>query len=161
MHTWLPFIIALILMVIGLTGIIVPALPDMLFIFLGVLVYGIWTGFEKVTLGFILLFLALAVFSFLFDWLGMILGAKKTKATNWGILGAVLGAILGLFLAGFVGMILASLIGTIAFELIFAKKTLADSAKAGLGSVFGMLFAVIFKLVLAGVMIGLFLFRVF
>ena len=157
----LPFIIALILMVIGLAGIIVPVLPDMIFLFLGALVYGIWTGFEKVTVSFILLFLALAIFSYLFDWLGMILGAKKSKATNWGILGAVLGAILGIFLGGILGMVLLALIGTIAFELIFAKKSLADSTKAGVGSVLGMIFAVIFKLVLAGVMIGLFLFRVF
>ncbi len=157
----LPFIIALILMFVGLAGIIIPFLPDMILIFLGALVYGIWTGFEKVTVGLVLIFLALAVLSFLFDWLGMILGAKKTKATNWGILGAILGSIVGIFVGGILGMILLALVGTIAFELIFAKKSFADSAKAGVGSVFGIIFAVIFKLVLAGIMIGLFLFKVF
>jgi len=159
MSLW-PFIIALILILIGLAGIIIPGLPDMIFIFLGVLIYGIWTGFEKITVGFILIFLVLALVSYLFDWLGIILGAKKSRATTLGIIGAVLGGILGILVGGILGMILMTVVGTVIFEIIFAKKNLTDSIKAGIGSIIGMICGIFLKLILAGTMIGLFLARI-
>ena len=156
-----PFIIAVILIVIGLAGILVPGLPDFFFIFLGVLVYGIWTSFETITVKFILIFLGLVILGYFLDWLGTVLGAKRSKATNFGILGAVMGGILGIFFGGLVGMVLFSLVGTIIFELVFAQKNLAESVKAGVGSLVGMIFGIILKLVLAGIMIGLFFSKVF
>jgi len=156
-----PFIIALILMTIGLVGIIIPGLPDLVFIFLGVLLYGFWTNFETINLTFLLIFLALTIFGYFFDWLGTILGAKKNKATNFGIIGALLGGILGIFWGGILGMILFTLAGTIIFEIIFAQKNLEDSIKAGMGSVLGMTLGIILKFVLAGIMIGLFLAHIF
>ena len=63
---WAPFIIAIILILLGLAGIFIPGLPDFIFIFLAVLIYGIWTGFEKITIVFILIVLGLVVLSYLF-----------------------------------------------------------------------------------------------
>lgn len=157
----IPFIIALILILIGLLGIIIPFLPDMFFVFLGILIFAILTGFEKITLSFILIILLLTLFSYLFDWIGVTLGAKKSKASNVGIIGAILGALLGIFCGGLLGMVLFSLLGTTIFELIFAHKNLADSLKAGAGSVFGLFFSIILKFALAGIIIGLFLARIF
>jgi len=156
-----PLIFALILMLIGLAGIIIPGLPDLVFIFLGALVYAIWTGFSTISVGFILFFLGLTIFGLLLDWLGAALGIKKTGATRWGIFGAVLGGILGVFFAGIFGMILLAAVGTVIFEMIFAKKNLTNSVKAGIGSIIGIICGIFLKLILAGVMISLFLVRIF
>src|SRR3989304_2234525 len=121
-----PFIVALIVMLVGLAGILVPGLPDLIFVFLGALIYSIWTGFEKTNLIFIIIFLALTLFGLLFDWLGAILGAKSGKADFMGILGAIVGAIVGIFIGGLVGIIGGAFIGTILFEMIFSHKTIAS-----------------------------------
>ena len=156
-----PFIIALIFILVGLAGIIIPGLPDIIFIFLGILIFALWTGFKGINFTFLLIFFGLTVFSYLFDWLGLILGAKTEKATLWGIFGAVIGAILGIFLGGIIGMILLAFVGTILFELIFAKKDIKKALKAGAGSTLGMIFGILFKFVLAAVMIGLFFAKIF
>jgi uncharacterized protein YqgC (DUF456 family) len=157
----IPFIIALILIIIGLIGIILPGLPDLIFIFLGILIYAIWTHFSTISMTWIFIFLSFTLFGYLFDWLGAILGAKKAKSSKWGIIGAVLGGFLGIFAGGILGMIILAILGTIIFEIIFAKKEIIESTKAGFGTLIGMIFGIFLKFVLAGVMIGIFISKVF
>jgi len=158
---WAPFIIAIILILLGLAGIFIPGLPDFIFIFLAVLIYGIWTGFEKITIVFILIVLGLVVLSYLFDWLGMILGAKKYKATNYGIIGAVLGSFLGIFIGGLAGMIGGAFLGVVLFEIVFAKKDQKEAARIGLGTIIGIFASIVLKFVLAGIIIVWFLTKIF
>jgi len=150
-------IIAFIFMLLGLLGIIIPGLPDTILIFAGALIYAIWTRFSEVNLNLILILGGLALVTYLFDYLGAVLGAKKFGASKLGIIGAILGGILGLSLFSFLGLILGAILGTAFFEIIFAQKDLKTALKAGLGTFLGLIFGIFLKIIVAVLMIGLFI----
>lgn len=144
-------------MFIGLLGIVIPGLPDIIFIFVGTLIYAIWTHFDKISGNLILIFAALTFFSYLFDYLGTALGAKKFGASRYGIIGAILGAFLGFILFSFIGLIFGAIFGTAIFEMIFARKEYNAALKAGYGAFLGLFLGMLGKIIIAIIMIGLFI----
>ncbi|HJQ98775.1 MAG TPA: DUF456 domain-containing protein, partial [Candidatus Polarisedimenticolaceae bacterium] len=99
------WLVGILLVVVGLAGLILPALPGVPLVFLGVVAIAWADAFTKIggwTLGVcgVLTLIAVAV-----DYLAGALGAKKFGATGWGIAGAIVGIIPGLFF-GLPGMIL-------------------------------------------------------
>jgi len=143
-------------MLLGLLGIIIPFLPDLFLIFLGALIYGLYSGFGTVTVTIVIIFGALAVLSFIFDYLAQIYGTKKYKASAWGQAGAIVGLIVGIFTPGFVFIILGPIIGVVLFEMIFARRTWQEAIHAGKGAFFGFLLGSMIKIILALAMIGWF-----
>jgi hypothetical protein len=116
------FWVALGAMIIGLFGVFVPILPDVVFIWFVILIYAIAEGFAAIDpLTFIVLtFLGALGFSAEF-WMSQA-GAKVSGASTWSILAGVLlgaigavigliffgiGAVPGAFLGGLIGLILA------------------------------------------------------
>jgi len=150
-------ILVISLMLTGFIGIIVPFLPDLFLIFLGALIYGLYSGFSSVSITVVIIFGVLTGLSFLFDYLAQIYGTKKYQASSWGQLGAVIGLIVGIFSPGFIFIIIGPVIGVIIFELIFAKRTWQESIHAGKGAMFGFLLGSAIKIILALIMIGWFL----
>lgn len=144
-------------MIIGFVGIIVPFIPDIILIFLGALVYGLYTDFTVISGSIIIVFALLTILAFLIDVIASILGAKTQKASIYGQIGAVVGALFGLFTSGIFGIIIGPVLGVVIFEIIFAQKKLNQAAKAGLGALLGFVFGSLFKIVLAAFMIGWFI----
>jgi len=85
------------------------------------------------------------------------LGAKKFGGTGWGMAGAVIGGIVGIFIGGVWGIFLGPLVGAVLFEMIFAKKDMATSLKAGWGTFIGILISMILKL---GLSVGIIIFTI-
>ena len=148
------FICAAVLVVTGLIGLILPAIPGALFLLAG-LVLAAWAeNFTFVGLGTLAILAVLALLTFGVDLWATMFGAKKFGASKRAMIGAVIGALGGVFL-GFPGVIFGPFIGAMLGELS-AQRGFQEAARAGLGATLGLALGVAVKLALAFAMIGIF-----
>jgi uncharacterized protein YqgC (DUF456 family) len=150
------WIVAALLVVAGLAGTVVPALPGVPLVFAGLFV-GAWIGdFEAVgwtTLGILAV---LAAIAWVVDFLAGAMGARYLGATSRAFWGATLGAFVGIFF-GIAGMLLGPFIGAMIGELS-GGNSLVSSGRAGVGAWLGIVVATAIKLALVFLMIGIFVF---
>jgi uncharacterized protein YqgC (DUF456 family) len=157
MGTTVLIIICSILMVVGLFGVVLPLLPGIPLSWLGLFIYALGTGFERISIATVVVFFILTVLTLVLDFAAPMLGAKKYQASKLGVFGAFLGFTVGIFIFGFIGIILGPLIGAFLGELIAKKKpkqALGSALGAFIGFVAGTLFKIIVILVMAGFFIA-------
>jgi uncharacterized protein YqgC (DUF456 family) len=148
------FVVAAILVVLGLAGTIVPVLPGILLVFGGLFLAAWADGFQHVGAVGLSIIGALGVASLGFDFVASLLGAKRVGASPLALAGAAIGGIVGVFL-GIAGVILGPFIGAVAGEYL-ARGRLAQAGKVGFGTWIGLLLAAVAKVVVAFLMIGTF-----
>lgn len=149
-------IISILLIVTGLIGIVIPILPGSFFVYLGLFLYGLYTGAISLTVLIILAVLIIGLMTlnyFIGLW-----GIKKMGATKYGTWGGVIGIIVGLVFSpfGLVSIFLCPILGTIIGEFIGGKKLL-ESTKISLGHLIGYFIALILEFTLASYMIYIFI----
>ncbi len=150
------YVLAGILILIGLAGTILPMLPGVPIVFAGMLLAA-WTGHFQEISGWTVLFLAvLAVLALLLDFVAGLLGAKRVGASAMALWGTVIGTIVGLFF-GLLGIVLGPFFGAVAGELL-SGKSVTRSAHVGLATWIGLLFGTLAKLALSFTMLGVFVF---
>jgi len=154
------FLVVGVLMVGGLLGAFIPVIPSTPLIFIGALIYAVFTDFKGVTVWVLVSLGLLTVLSQLLDYVAGLYGAKKLNASGWGMAGAVVGAIMGIVAGGLVGVIVGPFLGAFAFELVFARRNTEDALRAGLGALIGTLGGILGKLLIGLVMCGVFLWSV-
>lgn len=159
--TTLYYLLAILLVVVGIAGTILPALPGLPLVFAGMLLAA-WAGdFQQVGMPMLVVLGLLTLFSLAVDFSATALGAKRVGASRLAIIGAMLGTFGGLFF-GPLGLLLGPFVGAIGGELIHRrslhKQDLGQAAKIGVGTWFGILFGTVLKLALAFTMLGLFAF---
>src|SRR5512139_2952041 len=145
---------AVLLVIVGLAGTVLPVLPGVAFVFAGLLLAAWADGFARVgaiTITILGLLTALAVAA---DFAASALGAKKLGASPRGILGATIGAVVGIFF-GLPGLVLGPFVGAVAGELS-ARRELLHAGRAGLGTWLGIVLGSVAKLTLAFLMLGVF-----
>jgi len=153
-------IICAVLILIGLVGVIMPYLPGVPVAWLGLFIYAIGTDWERLSVTTIVVFGAITVLALLVDFIAPLLGAKKYKASKWGIIGASIGLFLGIIIFQIWGIILGPLLGALIGELIAGKST--DIAlKSALGTFIGFIFGTLMKVVIVLVMAGFFVVSLF
>lgn len=153
------YVIAAILILIGLIGTVLPALPGLPLVFAGMLLAA-WAGdFQQVGVPMLVLLGVLTLVSLAVDFWATALGAQRVGASRKAIIGAMLGTFAGLFF-GPIGLLLGPFAGALAGELLHRRRLgasdLGDAAKIGFGTWLGILFGVVLKLGLAFAMLGLF-----
>ncbi|HSD18271.1 MAG TPA: DUF456 domain-containing protein [Thermomonas sp.] len=153
------YLLAIVLVMVGIAGTVLPALPGLPLVFAGMLLAA-WAGdFQQVGIPMLVVLGLLTVFSLAVDFWATALGAKRVGASRLAIIGAMLGTLGGLFL-GPVGLLLGPFAGAIGGELVhrrsLQKQDLGQAAKIGVGTWFGILFGTVLKLALAFTMLGLF-----
>jgi uncharacterized protein YqgC (DUF456 family) len=146
------------LFLLGLIGIFLPALPGVVLIFAGTLLFAIVEGFHRISGGTIGVFAALTVLSVALDYAAGAVGAKRYQASRWGVAGAAIGMIVGLFF-GLPGIVLGPLVGAVALELLGGRDA-RDALRAGWGTLVGFLGGVVLKLAIGIAIIGVFLYKV-
>lgn len=149
-------IITLIIIFLGFLGVVIPILPGVPLIFIGILIYAGLTHFQIVGATSLIIFGLMAILSIIFDYLPGFFGAKKFGVSKLGIFGAFLGLILGLIFGGPIGLILGPLIGVLTFELI-VHQDIIKAGKSGTGYFIGFIFGYLANLFLAIIMIILFI----
>ena len=155
--TILWWLLAVLTVIAGLGGTIVPAVPGVPLVFAGLFV-GAWIGgFEMVGWGMIGILAALALVAWIVDFIAGAAGARYMGASVRSFWGATIGAVVGLFF-GLPGLLLGPFIGAVLGEFS-GDRNLVRSGRAGLGAWLGIVVATAVKLTIAFLMIGLFLFR--
>ncbi len=97
--------LAVILVVVGLVGVVLPALPGTVLIFAGLLLAAWADGFTRVGVVTLVIIGVIGVASYGVDFVASALGARHLGASKRAMVGAAFGTVLGLFL-GIPGLIL-------------------------------------------------------
>jgi uncharacterized protein YqgC (DUF456 family) len=153
--TILLWVIAVVLVVVGLAGTVLPALPGAMLIVAGLVVAAWADGFMKVGVWTLVVIGAIGAASYLVDFAAAALGAKKFGASPRAMVGAGLGTLLGLFL-GLPGIIIGPFLGAVIGELT-VHRDMAKVGKAGVAAWIGFLIGMAVKVGIAFLMIAIFL----
>jgi uncharacterized protein YqgC (DUF456 family) len=148
------WIIAVILVIVGIAGIVLPALPGVVLVFIGLLLAAWAEGFQAIGWVTISLLAGLMVLALITDVLATTLGVKRVGASRWAIIGSVIGTIAGL-LFGFAGIIIGPFVGAAVGEY-YARRDVVQAGRAGLGTWAGIILGTAVKLAMAFSMIALF-----
>lgn len=150
------YALSALLILVGLAGIVLPALPGLPIVFGGMLLAA-WTGDFTLISGWTIGVLAvLTGVALALDFIAGLLGAQRVGASKLALFGAAIGTLVGLFF-GLLGLIVGPFAGAVLGELAHGREA-AKSMKVGLGTWLGMAFGAIVKITLAFVMLGIFLF---
>jgi len=153
------WVLAVALMLVGLLGVFLPALPGVPLLFAGMVIAAAIDDFQRIgwlTLG-VLGFLT--VVAFVIDFVVTALGAKSSGASKRAVWGAALGTIVGIFF-GFAGLVLGPFIGAVIGELSVHGRV-DQAGRAGLATWIGLIFGTLIKLAIAFSMIGVFVLAYF
>ena len=146
--------LAAILVVVGLAGTILPALPGVPFVFMGLLIAA-WIGdFQRIGWPTLIILAVLTALAIAADLVAAMFGAQRAGASRLALLGAAIGSVVGLFF-GLIGIFVLPFIGAVIGELI-ARQRLAQAARVGFATWLGMLIGALAKLSLAITMLGVF-----
>jgi uncharacterized protein YqgC (DUF456 family) len=149
------WIVAILLVLAGIAGAVLPALPGVPLVFVGLLV-GAWIDhFQKVGWFTLVVLGLLTLLSFAVDFLATSMGAKRVGASKWAVAGSALGTLAGLFF-GIPGLIFGPFLGAVAGELI-ARRGQRQAVRSGFGAWIGLLVGTAGKLALIFAMVGIFL----
>ena len=150
------YVLAGILILVGIAGTVLPALPGLPLVFIGMLLAA-WAGdFQRVGWIPLVVLGLLTVFSLGIDLLATSLGAKRVGASRLAVTGALLGTLAGLFF-GLVGLFVGPFVGALVGELIHGREV-RRAATVGFGTWLGIALGVVLKIGLAFAMLGLFAF---
>lgn len=148
------WMLAVLLMLVGIAGTFLPALPGTVLVFAGMVV-GAWAdGFARVGWPVLVVLGLLTAVSYLVDLGAAAIGVRKFGASRRAAVGAALGTLLGLFF-GLPGLILGPFVGAVAGE-VWARRDVHGAGRAGLGAWLGFLLGAVLKLALVFAMVGLF-----
>jgi uncharacterized protein len=146
--------VAVVLIVIGIAGLVLPAIPGAPVLFVG-LVLAAWAdNFTYVGWPTLVVLGILALLTYVADFAATAFGAKRFGASKRAIIGAMVGAVVGLFF-GFVGVLIGPFVGAVIGELS-ARRDLQAAARAGIGATIGLAIGAAAKLALAFSMVGIF-----
>lgn len=145
---------AVILVVVGLIGVVLPALPGTVLIFAGLLLAAWADGFARVGITTIVIIGIIGAASYGVDFAAAALGAKKLGASKRAMAGAAIGTVLGLFL-GLPGLIIGPFAGAVLGELS-VDRDWKKAGKAGVAAWIGFAIGTAVKVGIAFGMLGIF-----
>ena len=148
------WLLAAVLVLAGLVGLVLPALPGAPLLFAGLLVAAWVEDFSYVGSGTLGVLGAMALLTYAVDFVAGALGAKRFGASNRAIVGAAIGAMVGIFF-GLPGILLGPFVGAVVGELT-GRRGARDAARAGVGATVGLALGAAAKLALAFSMLGIF-----
>ena len=147
--------LAVALVLVGLAGTILPALPGPILVFAGLWLAAWADGFAHVGWPTLVLLGMLTAAAYLVDLAAAALGVRRFGASKRAAAGAALGTLLGLFF-GLPGLIAGPFVGAVLGE-IWARRALHGAGKAGAAAWVGFLVGSVVKLALVFAMVGIFL----
>lgn len=151
--TYSVYACAILLILVGLAGTIIPALPGIPMIFAGAWLIAYMEDYMYFGWGTLIALGVLTVISIIIDWVSQTMGAQKAGATKMGLTGALLGTIIGIPF-GLVGIFLFPVIGAFVGEMI-GHRDMRKAGKVSWATWIGMIAGIAAKLAIAFVMIGI------
>ena len=149
------WVLSIALILIGLAGIVLPALPGTILVLAGI-VLGAWIDdFTQVGWLAVSAVAVLAVLAWVMDYVAALLGAKRAGASRQAMIGAALGTVAGIFM-GLVGVLFMPLVGAAIGEFM-ARRSHHEAVRVGIATWLGLLAGMLAKFVLAFMMIGIYI----
>jgi uncharacterized protein YqgC (DUF456 family) len=152
--TWPLLVLAGLLVVVGLVGTVLPAIPGVPLIFLGLFLAAWAEGFQHVGMWTISALGVMALFAYGVDLVAGALGAKRFGASRLAVVGAMIGAVAGLFF-GIPGVLVGPFVGAAAGELA-ARRDLLQAGRAGFGTWLGLVVGAAVKIAISFSMVAVF-----
>jgi uncharacterized protein len=152
-------------MVVGIIGAVVPAIPGTSLILVAILIWGFVQG-SWASIGIpLIVAIAVLIIGIGIDLLASYWGAKRAGASKWGQIGAIVGLIVGIlgllpalpFGGPLLGILIGPLLGAIIGEYLY-QRDLKLALKAGVGIVVGSLIGNLIQGLLAIAVVGVFLY---
>jgi uncharacterized protein len=150
---------AMIFVIVGLIGTVVPGIPGTILIFLGALLYAVLEGFQSVGWPTLLVLGLLTVAATTADVWATSVGARLGGASGWSIVGGMVGGLVGLLVFTLPGAILGALLGVLAVEILRARDW-RQALKAGGGWAVGWIIATILQVGIGLAMAAIFVWQV-
>jgi uncharacterized protein len=142
------------LVIVGIAGIVFPALPGTVLIFAGLLLAAWANDFTRVGPWTLVVIGVIGAASYFVDVVAAALGARRVGASRSAIAGAALGTLLGIPF-GLPGVFLGPLVGAVLGELSVHRQ-FGRAAGVGMAAWIGFLIGTVVKVALAFLMIGIF-----
>jgi len=148
------WILAVVLIVVGVVGTVLPALPGAILVFAGVALAAWIDDFARISGWTLGVLGVLTVIAWLTDYVAAAAGAKKVGASKYAIIGAAIGTVAGVF-TGLVGLIFMPLVGAAIGEYL-AQKDALRAGRVGIATWLGMLAGTVVKVAVVFLMVGIF-----
>jgi uncharacterized protein YqgC (DUF456 family) len=170
-NLWHPLIYwsLVIVMLVGVVGAFVPALPGITLILAAVVIWGLVNGFTGLAWALGVAIAALLL-SLAIDYLAGIIGAQRVGASRWGQIGAFVGMLLGIFGLlpalptgiPLLGLLLGTIVGAFLGEFLHRRDLplwlrTQQSAKVGLAIIVGTLVGNVLQGILAFISVVVFI----
>jgi uncharacterized protein YqgC (DUF456 family) len=148
------WIVAVALIVVGVIGTVLPALPGAILVFAGVAL-GAWIDdFTRISGWTVLVLGILTLLAWAIDYVAALAGAKKAGASRQALIGAAIGTVAGVF-TGFVGLVFLPLVGASVGEYL-AQRELLRAGRIGIATWLGLLVGTVLKVAVVFLMVGIF-----
>ena len=155
-------LVAAFLVLVGLIGVVLPALPGLPLVFAGLLISAWADGFQHVSWPMLTFLGLLTLVSLVLDYWAAAHGAKRVGASRTATIGAALGMLVGGFVFFPIGFFLGPFVGALVGELLHrrsvAREDIGAATKIGIATWLGIALGIALKLAIAGLMLGLFAF---
>ena len=137
-------VLAIILMVGGIAGCVLPILPGAPLAYAGLLLLH-FTGLAHFSTAQLIVWLIVVVVLQVVDYITPLLGSKYSGGTSFGNRGCVAGTLLGLFFMP-CGIILGPFLGAVAGEMM-GGSDFPHAVRAGIGTLIGFLLGTLLKVI--------------
>jgi uncharacterized protein YqgC (DUF456 family) len=150
------WIAAVTLIVIGVVGTVLPALPGAILVFGGILLAAWIDDFARIPAWLLVVLGVLTAMAWAVDYLAAAMGAKRAGASPWAIVGAGVGTLAGIF-SGLWGLLFMPLVGAAIGEYL-AQRDMRRAGKVGIATWIGLLVGTAAKVAIVFAMVGIFVF---
>ena len=137
-------VLAIILMVGGIVGCVLPILPGAPLAYAGLLLLH-FTGLAHFSTAQLIVWLIVVVVLQVVDYITPLLGSKYSGGTSFGNRGCVAGTLLGLFFMPW-GIILGPFLGAVVGEMM-GGSDFPHAVRAGIGTLIGFLLGTLLKVI--------------
>jgi uncharacterized protein YqgC (DUF456 family) len=151
--------LALLVMLVGLIGTVLPMLPGTILILLGAFLYAVVDGFQVVGWPTLVVLGLLTLLATTADIWASSAGAKLSGASGWSIVTGLIGGLIGLVVLSLPGAIIGAVAGVLLTEII----RLGDwqkALKAGSGWLIGWAISAVVQLGIGLIMVVIFVWQV-
>jgi uncharacterized protein YqgC (DUF456 family) len=153
------FISALLVMLVGLIGTVLPVIPGTALIFLAALVYALLDGLGSIGWPTLAILGVLTIVATTADIWASSVGAKVGGASGWSVVVGLLSGLVGFALFTLPGAIVGAILGVLVTEIVRLRDW-RQALKAGGGWVIGWALSTVVQLGIGLVMVAIFVWQV-
>ncbi|MDI7247871.1 MAG: DUF456 domain-containing protein [Bacillota bacterium] len=148
-------ILAILLFILGLAGTVLPVLPGAPLIWLGMLIYGLFTRFADLSVGFYVWQGVAVAVTLLIDYAATAYGTKRYGGSSAAVYGSIAGLLIGPFILGPIGIVIGPFAGAFIGELVQARRGAEAAFRAAFGTLIGVVGGTLLKLAVEiGMIVG-------